>query len=241
MNIIAFIPARGGSKSIPLKNIKRFYGKPLIAWSIKAACKSKHIDRIIVSTDSEKIAKVARKYGAETPFLRPAKLAGDKISAEPVIKHAIRWLNDNEGYKTDAIVLLMPPNPFRQTFHIDQAIEIFKKKKVDSVVSVNETPPNHTPFWTLVRSKSSKVTLYGGKSIKNILPQRQAFPYKCYGRNDIVYVFKPKNLYQKKPNLYGDKVELIETDPIYEVDINTSEDWLDAEIKFKRILKKSKS
>lgn len=236
MNIIALIPARGGSKSIPLKNIKDFAGKPLIAWAILAAKGSKQIDRVIVSTDSEEIAKVAREYGAEVPFMRPAELSGDKVATEPVVKHCYEWLLQNESYKADAIVLLMPPNPLRQSRHLDQAIEIFKNKGVDCVISVNETPANHTPYWTLVRGNDGKVTLFGGKSIKEILPQRQAFPQKCYGRNDIVYVLKPENLLQTPMNLYGDTIELFETEPEYEVDINSPEDWELAELRLQKLL-----
>lgn len=237
--IIAIIPARGGSKSIPLKNIKKFAGKPLIAWAILATKGSKFIDRIFVSTDHPQIAKVARQYGAEV-IDRPVELAGDRIPTEPVLWHAYEWLQDHENYTANTIVLLQPTTPSRQSFHIDEAIKIFYNKKVDSVVTVSQTPAHHTPFWTWVRNKSGKVTLYGGGSIKNMLPQRQVFPFKCYGRNDLVFVIKPSNLAQKPMNLYGDKVEILETDPNYDMDINSPQDWLDAEIKFKRLLRSSK-
>lgn len=237
--IIAVIPARGGSKSIPLKNIKKFCGKPLIAWSILAAKESKYIDRVFVSTDNQRIAETAKRYEAEV-IDRPEELAGDRVPTEPVVKHVYEWLLKNENYKAQAIVLLMPPTPSRQPRHIDKAIEIFFEKNVDSVVSVNETPANYTPFWTLVRSKQGKVTLYGGISIKDILPQRQAFPFKCYGRNDLLYVLKPSNLFQEKMNLYGDSVELLETEPKYQMDINSPNEWADAEIKFRRIIKTEK-
>ncbi len=234
-NVIALIPARGGSKSIPHKNIKLFAGKPLIAWSILAAHESRYVSRVFVSTDDAKIARVAKKYGAEI-IPRPDALAGDRVPTEPVVRHAIEYLK-TENYPIDAVVLLMPPTPSRQPRHIDAAINLFFKKNVDSVISVNETPANHTPYWTLVRSKTGKVTLFGGKSIKNILPQRQSFPQKCYGRNDLLYVIKPANLFQKKMNLYGNKIELLETEPEFEMDINSPDEWSDAEIKFKRLLK----
>jgi len=235
--IIAIIPARGGSEKIPNKNLKKFCGKPLIAWTISAAIKSGVFDRVIVSTDSLQIAGMAKKYGAETPFLRPKEIAGATIGIEPTLRHAYEWLRDNEGYKTDAIALLFATSPLRQKFHIREAIETFRKSGADSVVAVNETPANHTPYWTLVKTPGGKVRLWGGIELKNILTRRQDFPQKCYARNDLLYILRPKNLFEKKPNLYGKKVELYETSTLYEADINTPEEWQDAEIKFRRLLK----
>ncbi len=239
MKIVAIIPARGGSRSIPMKNLKLLCGKPLIAWSILSAKESKLIDRVIVSTDSAEIAEVAKKYGAEVPFLRPQELATDTLGIEPVLKHAYEWLKENENYNADALVLLMPTSPTRQTFHIDDAIKIFQDTKADSVVAVNETPANHTPFWTLTRQKDGRVTLFGDIPLKKILTRRQDFPQKCYARNDLVYVLKPENLYDKeKSNLYGEKVELyIISDPSrYEMDINTPDEWLYAERRFQKLI-----
>ena len=237
MNIIAIIPARGGSKGAPKKNIRNFCGKPLIAWAIETALKSPLISRTIVSTDDPKIAKVAKKYGAEVPFSRPKELATSTIGIEPTLRHAYEWLLQNEGYKADGLVLLMATNPLRQPFHIDEAIKIFKNKKADSVVAVNETPANHTPYWALVQTDSG-VSLFDGTDLKNILTRRQDFPQKCYSRNDLIYILKPKNLYEKKPNLYGKKVELYITSSICEADINTPEEWLVTEMKFKRLKNK---
>lgn len=236
MKIVAIIPAKGNSERVPDKNIRIFNGKPLIAWAILSAKKSKRLDRIIVSTDSPKIAKIARKYGAETPFLRPKELATSTVGIEPTLKHAYEWLLQNEHYKADGLILLPATNPLRQPFHIDEAIKIFAGKKADSVVAVNETPANHTPYWTLVQTDNG-VSLFGGINLKNILTRRQDFPQKCYARNDLIYILKPKNLYEKKPNLYGKKVELYITNSIYEADINTPEEWLMTEMKFKRLKK----
>ena len=241
MKIVAVIPARGGSKRIPRKNIKNFCGKPLIAWTILGALKSKYLDRVIVSTDDEEIAKIAKKYGAEAPFLRPAELAIPTIGLEPVLKHSYEWLLENENYKADALALLLPTAPLRQTRHIDDAIEIFKKKKSDSVVAINETPASHSPYWTLVINKKGKVTLWNGSGLENRITRSQDFPQKCYSWNDLAYVFKPKNLFKKVPNLYGDNVEqYIIPDPSrYEADINTPDDWEAAEIKFKILQRKN--
>ncbi|KKQ91021.1 MAG: CMP-N-acetylneuraminic acid synthetase [Candidatus Azambacteria bacterium GW2011_GWA2_39_10] len=235
MKIIAIIPARGGSLRIRDKNIKNFAGKPLIAWTILEAKKSELINKIIVATDSPEISMIAKKYGAETPFLLPDSLTQPSSSIEPVIKYAYEWLIKNQNFKADAVVLLMPPNPLRKSVFIDEAIKIFKKKKPDSVVAVSETPANHTPFWTLIKQKSGKVTLFNGQNIKKIIRISQNFPQKCYGRNDLVYVLKPRNLFEKNSNLYGDKVELYVTNPLYEADINTPEEWLMTEMKFKML------
>jgi len=238
MKIVGVIPARGGSKSVPLKNIKKFCGKPLIAWTILSAKKS-GLDRVIVSTDSPEIAKIAKRYGAEVPFLRPEELSGDTLGVEPILKHTYEWLKENEEYEADALVLLLPTSPTRQSFHIDDMIKIFKKKKSDSVVAVNETPANHTPYWTLIQSPKGKVTLWGGTPLRHIITRRQEFPQKCYARNDLGYVLKPQNLYEDKPNLYGDHVELyiIPNPSEYEADINTADEWHNAEIKVRRLLR----
>lgn len=232
MNIVGIIPARGGSQRIKNKNLRTFAGKPLIAWAILTAKKG-GLDRVLVSTDDPIIARVAKKYGVEV-IDRPAKLAIATIGIEPTLKHAYQWLLDR-GYRADGLAMMMATNPLRQPFHIREAVALFQQKKVDSVVSVNETPANHTPYWTLIRPKNGKVTLWGGVSLTKILTRRQDFPQKCYARNDIIYVLKPENLLEKKPNLYGKRVELYDTDTSYESDINTPEEWSDAEVKFKRL------
>ncbi len=111
--ILALIPARGGSKGIPRKNIRSFAGYPLIAWSIAAAKQSELVTRVIVSTDDEEIAAVARECGAETPFLRPAEFAQDNTTDLPVFEHALQWLEENEGYQPEIVVQLRPTSPIR--------------------------------------------------------------------------------------------------------------------------------
>lgn len=240
MKIVGIIPARGDSERVPNKNLRILNGKPLIAWTILTAKKSKNLDRIIVSTDSLRIAKIAKQYGAEVPFMRPTEHATSTVGIEPTLRHAYEWLLNNEGYQADGIALIFATNPLRQVSHIDNAIKIFKDKKADSVVAVNETPANHTPYWTLIRSKKGKVTLWDGAPLKKLLTRRQDFPKKCYARNDLVYVLKPKNLYDKeRSNLYGEKVELyVIPDPEkYEVDINTPGEWEEAERRIKKLLR----
>src|SRR6266545_922025 len=122
--ILALIPARGGSKGIPRKNIRSFAGYPLIAWSIAAAKQSELVKRLIVSTDDEEIASVARQWGAETPFLRPTELAQDKTTDLPVFEHAIQWLEKNEDYYPEIMVQLRPTSPIRPKGILDHAVHI---------------------------------------------------------------------------------------------------------------------
>jgi len=234
MKILAIIPARSNSKRIPQKNIKKFAGKPLIAWSIIAARKSKLINRIIVTTDSKKIAKIAHRYKVETPFLRPKKLAKDSVGIEPVLISVLEWLKKHEDYQPDAVILLMPTNPLKLPRHLDKAIRIFKKKNVDSVISVFEATGNNNPYWILKKTEAGKITLFNNGNIKKMITRSQQLPI-CYSRNDIIYVLKPKNLYEKPSNLYGDKIELYVMDEFFNGDINTPEDWDIALDKFKRL------
>ncbi len=236
--IIALITARGGSKGIPDKNIKNFCGKPLIAWTIIEALKSKSLDRVIVSTDDGKIAKIAKKYGAETPFLQPKELAQSASKLEDVLKYAIEWLNKKENYKVGYIVWLLPTNPLRQARHIDEAIKIALKKNLDAVIAASELPAGHNPYWVFEPSKKQPGTLINakGQNIKNIPPRRQLLP-KYYIKNDIVFVINTKNLYGKNPNLWGEKQELYTMGDFYDADINTPEEWILMENKFKRLKK----
>lgn len=239
MKIIGITGARSGSIGIPEKNIKSFLGKPLIGWTIKEALKSKYLNRVIVSTDSEKIAKIARKFGAETPYLQPAELARSHVGMEPVLKYAVEWLLKNENYKADAVVLLHPTNPLREAKHIDEAIKLFLKKKASSVVAVSELAANHNPYWVFEPAKNNPAVLINakGQNIKNIPVRRQLLP-KYYTRNDILYVLKTKNLYEKKPNLYGPKQELYIMSDFYDADINTPAEWFVMEEKFKKLKSK---
>ena len=116
--VLALIPARGGSKSIPRKNIRSFAGYPLIAYSIAAGRMAETVTRVVVSTDDEEIATVARQYGAEVPFLRPAAFSQDEIPDLPVFRHALEWLAEQEGYRPEIVVQLRPTSPLRRAWHI---------------------------------------------------------------------------------------------------------------------------
>lgn len=224
-NTVAVIPARGGSQGIPDKNIRLFEGKPLIAWTIECALAAKSVKRVIVSTDSERIAEIARTYGAEVPFLRPTLISASDTPIEPVMSHAYQWLIDNEGYRANALILLFPTNPLRTQLQIEEAVDLFYLSQADSVISVNESPAHYTPYWTLVRDEQGTVSFFGGQDIRKGYSRRQDFPQTCYAKNDLIFVIRPENLVAEMPSLYGDKVKLYITDRIYDGDINTIEDW----------------
>ena len=132
--VLAIIPARGGSKSIPRKNIRTFAGYPLIAYSIAAGLEAESISRVIVSTDDEEIAEIAKNYGAEIPFIRPEGLSRDDTPDLPVFQHALEWLKSNENYQPQIVVQLRPTSPFRRKEHINQAVWcLVERPEADSV------------------------------------------------------------------------------------------------------------
>jgi CMP-N-acetylneuraminic acid synthetase len=145
MEVLAIIPARGGSKGIPRKNIRLFAGYPLIAWSIAAARQARLVTRTIVSTDDAEIAAVAREYGAEVPFLRPSELAQDQTPDWPVFEHALRWLDEHEGYRPQIVVQLRPTSPIRPPWCVDEAVRILlDHPDADCVRGV--VPAGQNPF-----------------------------------------------------------------------------------------------
>ncbi len=143
--VLGLVLARGGSKSIPQKNIKLLGGKPLIAYTVEKAKAAKYIDRVVLSTDSEEIAEVGRAYGIETPFMRPQELAEDSTQDFPVFVHALQWLEEHERWKPDVIVHLRPTHPFRRREHIDLGVELLvENPKADAVWTVGVPPV--TPY-----------------------------------------------------------------------------------------------
>ncbi len=179
--ILALIPARGGSKGIPQKNIKILNGKPLIAWTIETALQSKYIDHIVVSTDNEKIATISKQFKASVPFLRPKELAQDDSKSIDAILHCINWLKgNNEEY--DILILLQPTSPLRISTDIDKSIEILFEKKADSIVSVCKT--EHNPLWSNTLPSDRRMNEFLKKDLINT--NRQRLP-EFYRLNGAVY------------------------------------------------------
>jgi len=182
--MIAIIPARGGSKGLPGKNILPLLGKPLIGYSVEAALDSKYVDEVIVSTDSEKIAETAKNFGASVPFMRPAELAGDTSRAIDVYIHTIDRLSSEFGKNVDNFIVLQPTSPLRTTQDIDEAIRIFRIKEADSVISVTEAV--HPPVWSKKISQTGTLIEYFPKHATN--KNRQEIE-KAYMPNGAIFIF----------------------------------------------------
>jgi CMP-N-acetylneuraminic acid synthetase len=227
------IPARAGSKSIKNKNMKLFFGKPLIYWAIKAGLES-NLGPVCVSTDSEEIQKYAISVGALAPFLRPDELASDAAPTEPVLIHAYEYFLQ-EGHNINAIILLQPTSPFRVPKDLLLAMQLFNAdSSISSVVSVSEAVANQNPHWMLIKNKENgAVEKFNGDKLTQMAGRRQDLP-KCYIRDDYVYCLNPKNLYENPSNIYGPNPELmISGEDRLDIDINTERDWLMGELLFK--------
>lgn len=185
--ILAFIPARGGSKGIPHKNITPLAGEPLIAYTIKAAKESIYIDDVIISTDSESIAEVARDYGAQVPFMRPADLSGDKAKIIEAVLHGLDTLQ-KKGDSYDVLVLLQPTQPLRTSYHIDRSIESFFHNGERPLVSVSQV----TDSPLLIRSINENGDLLPLLSSKSTV-RRQDMP-AYYRVNGCIYINKTDEL-----------------------------------------------
>ena len=224
-NILALIPARGGSKGIPRKNIRSFAGYPLIAWSIAAAKQSSLVTRVIVSTDDEEIAAVAREWGAETPFLRPAELAQDKTTDLPVFEHALKLLEEIEGYHPEVVVQLRPTSPIRPKTMMDDAIRILLDH-ADADCARGVVPAAQNPFkmWRFHGEDKPLVPLLEVPGISEPYnAPRQILP-PVYWQTGHIDAIRTTTITNKK-SLTGDVVYPLVIDPKYTVDIDTLPDW----------------
>ena len=207
----------------------------MIAWVIETLVSSGVCDRVIVSTDDKEIADVAREFGAEVPFMRPAELAEDTTPTLPVLQHAVQWLRTNESYHPDYVVLLEPPSIIKRPFQVKGVVKLLLDTGADSVVSVCEVPGVFSPHWQLTLGEEGRVNLFTGGTMKNVIRRRQDLP-KTYYRNSAIYAFKTDLLFAKEPSLYGEDLRAYPTELKYALDIDTPEDWPVAEAKFKKIL-----
>lgn len=225
--VLALIPARGGSKGVPKKNIRLLAGVPLIAHSIRAAKGSPSIDRTIVSTDDPEIATVAREYGAEVPFMRPPEIAQDLTPDYPVFEHCLHWLAEHEDYRPNIVVHLRPTGPLRTTQQVEESIALLAAHpEADSVRSVHE--PDKTPhkMWRIVGQHMVPFLRDTGIPEHYNTP-RQLLP-KVYATNANIGVMWYRTLAEKK-SVIGDVVlPYIVTEP--QVDIDTEFDFEIAEL-----------
>lgn len=227
MEILGIIPARGGSKSIPRKNIASLNGRPLISYSIRAAKESRSISRLIVSTDDEEIASVSSVFGAEIPFMRPEELATDSSPTIDVVLHALNTLASDHGYYPDLVVLLQATSPLRVSADIDQAVAIFQSSQADvvvSVVSVDEHPYN------AYRVEGEALEPFIRRDTGTTL--RQDYP-EAYRLNGAIYVSRPDTLRRLHSFIRGKLVPYIMPKE-RSVDVDDSSDMLYASMLMNR-------
>src|SRR3989338_1519874 len=227
MKIFAFIPARAGSTRTPSKNIKLLNSRPLISYTIAAAKKSKHINRIVVSTDSQEIANISKEYGAEIPFLRPSEISQFDSTELQFFEHVLNWLWKNEKYKPDLIVLLYPTSPFRTSNSIDKAIEtILKHPEADSLRSVRLCSEHPYKMWVEDNN-------YIKPFVDDKNSNTHTLSYKClptiYIQNASIYITRPSTIKDKKSSV-GDIVVPFVMNEIESIDINTPLDFDFAEM-----------
>ncbi len=193
MEILYLIPARGGSKGIPRKNIASVGGRPLIAWSIAAAKQSRYSGRVVVSTDCEEIAAVARAHGADIPFMRPEALARDDVPSLDSVLHALDWLRINQQYSPEYLMLLQPTSPLRTAADIAAAIELTRARNADAVVSVS--PVSCHPYLTKTVDHNGHIADFVPPPQK--VSRRQEMP-QVFGLNGAIYLIRPKVLIERR-------------------------------------------
>ncbi len=194
MRILGIIPARGGSKRVPRKNIKLLAGKPLIAYTIEASLNSSHIDKLIVSTDDIEIKKIAEQYGAESPYLRPAELAADDTPDQPVFRHALEWLKESEDYEPDIVVSLRPTTPFKTGKIIDSVIRKMVDTNADIVRTMTRVEGVHHPYWMYKITENETVLPFDDNIDIGRYYQSQLLP-PVYRINGVVDAYKRHVIY----------------------------------------------
>jgi CMP-N,N'-diacetyllegionaminic acid synthase len=224
MKVLGIIPARGGSKGVPRKNIRLLNGKPLLQYTAEAALAAERMDRVILTTDDVEIAEVGRLCGLDVPFLRPPELARDDTPTLPVIQHALRRIEE-KGERYDAICLLQPTNPIRRPGEIDACIELLERKGLDSVITVLEVPAKYNPHWVFFESEEGLLHLSTGES--SPIPRRQDLPM-AYHREGSVYVAR-REVVMEQNSLFGKRVAGHLLNAMSTVNIDSLEDWKRAE------------
>lgn len=221
--VLALVPARAGSKGLPGKNTRLLHGKPLLAYAADAARQSGVVDRIVLSTDEESVAEVGRRWGLETPFLRPAELAGDEAPMLPVIEHAIAALA-HSGWTAEVIVLLQPTSPLRRPEHIRRSLDLLRASGADSVVSVVELPRHLSPDY---------VMRLEGERLVSFLPDglrvtRRQDARRAFVRDGTVYTCWRRTVVEQG-SLYGKDCRPMVLSMSESLTIDTPEDWAEAE------------
>lgn len=226
--VLAIIPARGGSKSLPRKNALPFLGHPLLAYSVAAAVQSQLVTRTIISTDDGEMAEAAQRYGAEAPFLRPAEFAQDDTLDLPVFEHALSWLAKNEGYKPDAVVHLRPTSPLRPKDLVDRAIEtLINNKSADSVRGVVPAGQNPYKMWRLDEEGPMQPLLKAKGVGEPYNAPRQKLPV-TYWQTGHIDAIRASTI-TKKHSMSGESIWPVAIDSRFAIDIDNPNDWRRAE------------
>ena len=228
MKVLGLIPARGGSKGIPKKNLKILNGKPLLSYTIEAALKSDLLEEVVLSSDDPEIMELGKSLGASVPFKRPDELATDESPSIDTVIHALQFLSE-QGKQFDAVCLLQPTTPFRTVDLIDSAIRKFEASELDSLVSVRQVPHHFNPHW--VYQADDNNLLRSVIKNKKVVSRRQNLP-PAYYRDGMIYLTRT-GIVLNDQSLYGDKIGFIESAEENYINLDTLQDWKEAE----RILK----
>jgi N-acylneuraminate cytidylyltransferase len=223
-DVLGIIPARQGSKGIPRKNLRLLAGKPLIAYAAEAAWASGVIDRLIVSTESEEIADLARALGIGVPFMRPAVLASDSSPMLPVVEHAVGEV-ERAGWSPSVIVLLQPTSPLRTPEHLRAAIALLVQTGCDSVVSVVEVPKHYSPYFLMRIEPNGRLTNFLPEG--RMITRRQDAP-SAYSRDGTVYATR-RRVVMEEHSLYGTDCRPLVLRSEESVNLDMPEDWSEAE------------
>jgi CMP-N-acetylneuraminic acid synthetase len=229
--ILAIIPARGGSKRLPRKNILNLAGSPLIFWTIKSALGSKYIDRVIVSTNDNEIAAISKKYGADVPFIRPNNLATDESTSIDVVLHSVDYFK-KIGKQYDYIILLQPTSPLRTNKNIDDSIELLQDSNSDAVISVCKA--EHSPLWCNKIAKDGNISNFIDKSILN---KRSQDIDEYYRLNGAIYLCSVERLQKEKTFFLKDNCVAYKMKQEQSIDIDSEIDFLLAKYYFKALKK----
>ncbi len=224
MKILAIIPARGGSKGVPRKNIKVLGNQPLIAYTIERAVQSKLLTEFVVSTEDAEIAEITKLCGAKVPFMRPLELAQDATPTIDVVKHVISEY-EKKNIFFDAVLILQATCPFRTENEIDECIEIFMKQNTDSFISVKEVPDHFNPHWVFETNEKGTLKIATGE--EKIIPRRQELP-KGYLRDGSIYITKT-SVIKEQNSLFGDSIAYRLNTNLKHINIDTMSDWEEAE------------
>jgi CMP-N,N'-diacetyllegionaminic acid synthase len=229
LNVLGLVTARGGSKGLPGKNLRPLAGKPLIAYTIEAASASGALHRIVLSTDDAGIAAAGRASGCDVPFMRPSELARDETPHLPVVQHAVRWLDEHEGYKPDAVMILQPTSPLRQPEHIRESVALLERSGADSVVGVCPVPDHDHPMRTVSIDPSGLATLFvTGEPLGSRINRRQDMP-RAWTMNGAIYLLRASLLSAAEPGLYGARTAAYIMSPASGISIDSLADWAAAE------------